>query len=130
MTGKGGARLDGAVLEEQAADFLLKARRKFKPQILERRFRSSGKFSRGEIDLVVEEIDPETASKELIFVEVRGRSPGAGVSALESITQAKRKKIEAAAEEYLARYKGSAEEIRFDVLAWDGEEWEHVPSAW
>lgn len=122
--------LNGAVLEELAADFYLQTRKTFKPRILERRFRSGGRFSRGEIDLVLEEVNPETELTELVFVEVRGRAAGSGVSALESITQTKRKRIEATTEEFLASYSGRAEEIRFDVLAWDGTEWEHILSAW
>ena len=74
---------------------------------------------RGEIDLVMDDAGV------LVFVEVRYRAPGARVSALESITAAKRRRITAAAEHYLVARPGAGQRrCRFDVVAIaDDVEW-------
>lgn len=64
----------------------------------------------GEIDLIMQD------GKTLVFVEVRCRADKAAVSALESITPAKMKKIRKTAEYYLLRY-AEMPECRFDVIA-------------
>lgn len=66
----------------------------------------------GEIDLVM--LDGNT----LVFVEVRSRSARGLVSALESITPAKRRRLLMAAQTFLARYpQHAARPCRFDVVA-------------
>ena len=69
----------------------------------------------GEIDLILD--DDET----LVFAEVRYRTAGALVSATESISHAKQRRLLASAEHYLQR-RGESElrECRFDVLAVSG----------
>jgi putative endonuclease len=83
----------------------------------------------GEVDLVVER------EGTVAFVEVRSRAPGP-VSALESITWAKRRRVVRAARDFLRTRRPRATELRFDVVA---VEWrrdapgglliEHVPAA-
>ncbi|MDM7322995.1 MAG: YraN family protein [Gammaproteobacteria bacterium] len=65
----------------------------------------------GEIDLVM--LDGAT----LVFVEVRSRSAGGLVGALESITPAKRRRLLMAAQTFLARHPQHATRpCRFDVV--------------
>jgi putative endonuclease len=85
------------------------------------------KFKGGEIDLIFEE--RVGTSIELVFVEVRSRSASSWVNALETVDAAKRLRIHRTAQMFLARYRGPAQGIRFDVMAWDGE-WKHWVDAW
>ena len=102
-------------------------------QLLARNYRCKS----GELDLVFEEkvysdVDgPEKAERgvELVFVEVRARCEGSWVSAVESIDLRKQKKLRRVIEHFLAQYRGRAHSARFDVLAWDGKHWTHVPNA-
>ncbi len=96
------AQLAGAGAEDQAARFL--ASRGL--TIVERNFRTR----LGEIDLVARE------GATLVFVEVRYRASGGYGGALESVTGAKRARIVAAANQYLARL-GAEPPCRFDVVA-------------
>jgi putative endonuclease len=79
--------------------------------IVERNFRTRG----GEIDIVARKGDV------LAFVEVRSREvPGFG-SPEESVTPAKRRRIVAAARQYLSKVPPSSwREARFDVIAIEG----------
>jgi len=92
--------------------------------IVERNFRTPG----GEIDIVAREGDV------LVFVEVRSRElPGFGTPE-ESVTPAKRRRIVAAARQYLSNVPPSSwREARFDVIAiegnGDGAELRHYPAA-
>lgn len=89
--------------------------------VLVRNYRVKG----GEIDLVVE------WGIDLVFVEVRARiSAGRWVRAEETVTFPKQLRIERAARQFLQTYRGRATGIRFDVLAWDGRSWIHLPRAW
>lgn len=77
-------------------------------RLLERNARAG----RGEIDLIL--LDGET----LVFVEVRARKGGARVSAAESITAAKQRKLLETAERLLAaRADWRQRPCRFDVVA-------------
>lgn len=69
---------------------------------------------RGEIDLVMQHDD------ELVFVEVRARSHPQYGDGLESITQAKRQRLIAAASAYLQRQRYDMP-ARFDVVSVDGQ---------
>lgn len=96
---------------------------------LEKNYRWKG----GEIDLIYEERTQSSASvrsigqvRELVFVEVRARKPGALVDAVLSITAPKQRRLSRTIQHYLARYRGSAKSARFDVLAWDGLNWSHL----
>ena len=64
----------------------------------------------GEIDLVARDGDT------LVFVEVRMRSAGTFGGALESITPRKQRRIQAAAQQFLGRYRDPPR-CRFDVVA-------------
>jgi putative endonuclease len=98
----------GLVGEEIAARFLLE----HGLTILDRNVRLPG----GEIDLVAEE------GSVLVFVEVRRRTGASLGTAAESVTARKRARVVKAARRWLARRPRSASrEIRFDVVALDGE---------
>ena len=71
----------------------------------------------GEIDLILGDSDT------LVFAEVRFRAAGALVSASESVTHAKQRRLLASAEHFLQRRGESDQrECRFDVLAVSGDE--------
>ena len=92
--------------------------------IVERNFRTRG----GEIDIVARKGDA------LVVVEVRSREvPGFGTPE-ESVTSAKRRRIVAAARQYLSKVPPSSwREARFDVIAIEGSgdavELRHYPAA-
>ena len=70
----------------------------------------------GEIDLILDDGDT------LVFAEVRYRAAGALVSATESVTLAKQRRLLASAEYYLQRHgEHERRECRFDVLALSGD---------
>jgi putative endonuclease len=82
-------------------------------------------FRVGEIDLVFER---ETSGGcMLVLVEVRARSVGAMVSPGESIRGMKARRMFRAAEAFLARYRGRAREVRFDLVAVEGDQVKHYP---
>ena len=64
----------------------------------------------GEIDVV--------AQKEnmLVFVEVRKRDPGYGIAPEETLTYPKQQRLLRAIQAYLARYRGSATQVRVDLI--------------
>lgn len=69
----------------------------------------------GEIDLIVQRGDP----LQLVFVEVRQRKANAMVSAAESITLAKQRKIMRAAQVFLQQHpQYRHHDCRFDVIAY------------
>ena len=79
--------------------------------IVERNFRTRG----GEIDIVARKGDV------LVFVEVRSREDAAFGTPEESVTLAKRRRIVAAARQYLSKVPPSSwREARFDVIAIEG----------
>ena len=74
----------------------------------------------GELDLIL--LDNET----LVFVEVRFRPDDAMVSAVQSISEAKQRRLLASAEHYLQRDgSNDTRDCRFDVIAVSGDE--HQP---
>jgi putative endonuclease len=79
----------------------------------------------GEVDLVYEDRTPGQKA-ELVFVEVRARKSGALVDAVASITLPKQRRLARTIEHFLSRYKGPAQSIRLDVLAWDGKGWDYL----
>lgn len=103
--------------EAEAGEWLRIHRPEFRT--IERNFRRSC----GEIDLIGEE------GSDLVFVEIRWRSPGAQVDALESITQSKRRKILRTARAYLINYRGRATATRFDVLTCHSGQWRYMERA-
>jgi putative endonuclease len=76
----------------------------------------------GEIDLLMQ--DRET----LVFVEVRKRADKNHGGAAASITPAKQKRLIAAAQHYLQRYR-MPPPCRFDVIAIDGDEMHWLKNA-
>jgi len=79
--------------------------------IVERNFRTRG----GEIDIVARKGDV------LVFVEVRSREDAVFGTPEESVTPAKRRRIVAAARQYLSNVPPSTwREARFDVIAIEG----------
>lgn len=103
-------------------------------RLLEKNYRWKG----GEIDLIFEDRVGEGRAKvgasekpvgrtcELVFVEVRARKLGALVDGVVSITLPKQRRISRTIRHYLARYRGSAKSVRFDVLTWNGLNWSHL----
>jgi putative endonuclease len=119
----------GLEIEQKAAQWFLD-----QPgyRLLERNFRSKG----GEIDLIFEhrrERRPSPATGgtqlELVFVEVRARSWDGLVSGLESVGPKKQRNLTRVARAYLARYRGGAQGVRFDLVDWDGIRFLHVCNA-
>ena len=89
-------------------------------RILERRFRSK----RGEIDLIIKRGDMTA------FVEVKAR-PTKKETALESISFKQRRRIEAAAEDWIKKTGWSKGSLRFDVIAVAGLGLpHHISDAW
>ena len=66
---------------------------------------------RGEVDLVAER------GELLVFVEVRTRATAAFGGPEETVSQAKQRRVVAAARDYLARRRGPERAVRFDVVA-------------
>ena len=111
---------EGKRAEDEAIEWYLKRKAAV---LLVRNFRCR----RGEIDLIFEETGQDL---ELVFVEVRSRAWGAMVSGLESVQRRKQKRMTFTAQVFLASYRGVAQNIRFDLLAWNGRDWEHYPDLW
>ncbi|WP_026470997.1 YraN family protein [Alkanindiges illinoisensis] len=94
----------GAQAEDAAASFLQQQGYQLVAQNFNTRF--------GEIDLIVQRAD------QLVFVEVRQRKANSLVSALESITLAKQRKIIRAAQGFLQQHQQYYNnDCRFDVIA-------------
>jgi putative endonuclease len=101
------AQAAGGDAEDSAARFL----ERHGLQLVGRNYRTR----LGEIDLIARERDV------LVFVEVRLRTGASHGGALESITARKRRRIAAAARQYLLRFR-RLPPCRFDVVCLDGEE--------
>lgn len=112
----------GYQIEDQAADYLTK----FGFILITRNYRIRG----GEIDLIFEET-LGSGEVELVFVEVRARcSDENWVSGVESVDWKKKRKLERTIKHFLMQYRGGANGVRLDILAWDGSVWEHVKNVW
>jgi putative endonuclease len=94
-------------------------------KILTKNFRCK----QGEIDLILEEQRPN-GKIDLVFLEVRGRSQGSWVDAIESVDRRKQWRITSAAAQFLSRYDGPATGVRFDIMAWNGRGWTHLEDAY
>lgn len=80
----------------------------------------------GELDLVFEEKSKKGVL--LVFCEVRCRNH-ARITAVETLTHGKRKRLRNSAARFLARYTGPARGVRFDLLGWNSNEgWKWWPS--
>ncbi len=115
---------------EKGLQFEESARRWFEnsqeAQFVESRFRCRV----GEIDLIF--FIPSV--RELVFVEVRGRTRAEWGKAFESITTQKLNRLKSAIRSYFwhsPRVKQlGARSIRLDILSWDQGVWTHLPNVW
>jgi len=91
-------------------------------RILERRYRTKV----GEIDLIARR------GRVLAMVEVKARSPSGGIHAAESLSAKQRRRIERAANTYLANHAASQNcDIRFDlIVVGRGRLPRHLAGAW
>ncbi len=113
----------GKEAEEKALAYFLQLRPR--ANLLGRNFRSK----RGELDLIFEE--PGKRGQVLVFVEVRARAEGGLLAGTETLDWRKRRSLRQVIAYYLARhYRGSAREIRVDVLSWDARRWTHLENVW
>ncbi len=83
----------------------------------------------GEVDLILEEANGR-GSCELVFVEVRSRYEGSWLNGIESVDARKRRRLGQTIRHFLVGYRGRAQTLRFDILAWDGNAWVHLKNAW
>ena len=122
----------GAEVEERAWREL--SRRSSSLQISLELIRRNFRCREGEIDLVLDERCLKSGRQTLVFVEVRGRHRDQWVSAVDTVTFPKRRKLERAARRFLARNVSTAqspwESLRFDVVGFDGQSWQWVRDAW
>ena len=106
----------GKAYEEKAAAFL--ESRGY--EILERNFSSPG----GEIDLIARD------GQYLVFVEVKYRKNNKKGGAAAAVSTAKQKTISRVADYYMKVHGICADQsVRFDVVAFDGEEMELIRDA-
>ena len=73
--------------------------------IVERNYRTD----LGEIDIIARQ------GRDLVFVEVKSRTPSDSFSPAESVTRAKRDKVVKLARLYIAQHRSQEERCRFDV---------------
>ena len=83
----------------------------------------------GEIDLIFEEL-LSSGKWELVFVEVRSRSNRNWMDGPQSVGPWKQRRLMNTASHYLAHYRGRAQSMRLDLLAWDGKSWTYLPNLW
>ncbi len=84
----------------------------------------NARFRGGELDLVMR------LGELLVIVEVRARGPSRYASAVESIDRRKRAKILLAAQMFVAEHPEHADRaLRFDVVAYDGEQVQWIENA-
>lgn len=103
------ARVRGQQGEQLAAQYL---RERHGYRILTTNYRCSN----GEVDLIAFD------GRSLVFVEVKTRSSGNALDALEAVDWNKRCRIRAAAQHFLAHWPlPEVSEVRFDVLVVSGE---------
>lgn len=93
----------GAAGEQAAAELLLKSGYRIVAK--------NHRCQRGEVDLIAERGDL------LVFVEVRTRATAAFGGPEETVSLAKRRRVLAAARDFLARRRGPERGARFDVVA-------------
>jgi putative endonuclease len=108
-------RAHGTEYEQKAADYLEK--------IGYRLIAKNANYKCGEIDLIAEETTARGVI--LVFVEVRKRDPAAGITPEETITFRKQRRLQMAIQLYLLKYRGSAQRVRIDLVAFWGEELRH-----
>ncbi|MEO5971251.1 MAG: YraN family protein [Bdellovibrionia bacterium] len=112
----------GRESEAKAAEWFLTEKR---ATLLSKNYRT--KF--GEIDLIFEEL-LSTGQLELVFVEVRAKSPSNWMEGPQSVDPWKQQRLKNTAAQYLTKYRGPAKSLRLDLLAWDGKHWTYLPNLW
>lgn len=85
------------------------------------------RFRGGELDLVVQEPSTTSGNWVLVFVEVRVRIEPGWVSGLESVGFKKQMCLRRTASRFMAQYRGLAQEVRFDLICWNGQHWQYYP---
>ncbi|NGY05244.1 YraN family protein [Solimonas terrae] len=84
----------------------------------------NARFRGGELDLVMRD------GAVLVIVEVRARSASRFATAVESVDARKRRKVMLAAQMFVAAHPEHAERaLRFDVVAYDGEQVQWIENA-
>ena len=108
-------RIEGNIGEQIAVNYLLKNGY----NILERNYIAKG----GEVDIIanIEDI--------IVFIEVKNRNSKTFGQSLEAITPNKVKCIVKSAKQFIHSNKLYARPIRFDIIAIDNEEIEHITDA-
>jgi len=118
--------VDRKTIGDQAEALALEAYLRRDARLLARNFR----VKCGELDLVLEESNPE-GRLELVIVEVRARDPSrAWETPAESLTPQKLRRIRNASALFLRDYDGPARDVRFDLASWDGESLRIHPNFW
>jgi putative endonuclease len=94
----------------------------------------------GELDLVFEQVIERAGvpkhpqkyvqSVELVIIEVRARAFGGQVSGIESVRPKKLQRLQKTIRHFLMTYKGPAQSVRLDLIAWDGERFSHLKNLW
>ncbi len=110
-------RAYGSTFEEKAQQFLEK--------IQYRVLAKNVTYPCGEIDLVAEVGSGNALT--LVFVEVRKRDPRSWIRPEETITYPKQRTLKNAIARFLIHYEGKAQNIRIDLLAFDGVGVRHFP---
>ena len=105
-----GKRATGGRYEKKAMEYLLSKNYRILGQNINYKF--------GEIDLVAEE--RVRSRVYLVFVEVRKRDSRGFLRPEETITPDKKRRLVHAIQKYLLSYRGSAKEMRIDLIGfWD-----------
>ncbi len=114
-------RLRGEEAEDQALAWLSQRGMR----LVQRNYRvAAGPRARaGEVDLIV--LAPDGT---LVFTEVRARASAQCGGAAASVGVSKQRRLIYAARHYLMRYR-SPPPCRFDVMAWEGEQWHWIQGA-
>ena len=111
-------RLHGAGFEEKAAHYLVAQGYR----LLARNVT----FKSGEIDLIFEAGHGKDLT--LIFVEVRKRGRGSYLRAEETVTYTKERRLRNAIQQFLLGYRGDAQLMRLDLVAFQENEIRHFPN--
>lgn len=81
------------------------------------------KFKRGELDIVA--LEPGVRGKALVFIEVRKRDSRSWDTPETSLSFAKQKSLFHSIDCFLMKWRGDAQELRVDLIAFQNEELTH-----
>lgn len=85
----------------------------------------------GEIDLIAEEFDGRGFT--LVLIEVRSRTGSADLRmgrGIEAVDPAKIRKLQKTANYFLWGYRGQANQVRWDLIFFDGIRFQYFEDAW